>query len=198
MLLLAAATLGLVALAKRPRGAAPGGKVTAPNTGWVQLHDMPGLNVRSPPRSWTSPAVRQVLANAGQIAKRLGGTIQLGDVGPPERGSVFKTGKGAHKSHRWGRDMDIAYTFDTYPTPDDVPVDSRVVELLDELAPYIDVVGVNAARIAPFEGHKFKVLAWDGHLHHLHLRLRPELVDEQKPTVATMQAVVLADAAEDD
>jgi hypothetical protein len=188
--------LGLAAVAKRRRPADPvvpppadpdPGPLPPPKAspvGWVQLQDALGLEVRAPSRSWTSPAVRELMLRAGELAADLGATLQIGDVGPAERGTEFKTGTGAHLSHRWGRDLDIAYHSTAYPTPDDVPVDPRIIAVLDAIAPFIEVVGVNAVRAPAFgarvspKGKPFRVSTWDGHAHHLHLRLRPELVDE--------------------
>lgn len=197
-----AAVAMLAAASKRaaapPDPAAPDapaelGTIAAPKAGpdgWVKLQDAPGLEVRSPDRSWTSPAVRELLLSAGQLAAQLGGKLQLGDVGPADRGVPFPP----HKSHRWGRDMDIAYTLDAYPTPDDVPVDPRVVAVLDALAPFIERAGVNIVRAPAFAAAKFKVSIWDGHAHHLHLRLRPELVAEVK----TVGFLDLGDVDEDE
>jgi pyruvate/2-oxoglutarate dehydrogenase complex dihydrolipoamide acyltransferase (E2) component len=150
--------------------------------GWVQLQDAPGLEVRLPARSWTSPAVRELLLSAGQVAASLGGKIQLGDVGPPDRGAKFDP----HLSHRWGRDMDWSYISEVYPTPDDVPVDPRILAVLDALTPYIEKVGVNVVRLPPFAGHPFKVVEWKGHAHHLHLRLRSNLVDQPQLAAAML------------
>ena len=146
--------------------------------GWVQLEDAPGLAVRTPSRSWTSPAVRQLLLAAGQVAAQLGGKLQVGDVGPALRGSVYPP----HKSHRWGRDLDLAFTLDAYPTPEDVPVDPRLVMVLSSMAPHIEVAGANATRTAALIGRGFKVSAWDGHTRHVHLRLLPELVSSTATT----------------
>lgn len=160
------------------KGKGPAAPSPEDREGWVQMQDAPGLAVREPSRSWTSPAVRSVLLAAGQVAKQLGGKLQLADVGPEIRGDNYPP----HKSHRWGRDADIAYTLDDYPTPDDVPVDERVVAVLEAIAPHVEVVGVNAVRLEPFEGRSFKASAWEGHAHHLHLRLRPELVSTTATT----------------
>jgi hypothetical protein len=148
--------------------------------GWVRLEDAPGLAIRAPSRSWTSPAVRDLLHIMGEVAAQLGGALQVGDVGPEVRGSPNPP----HKSHRWGRDMDLAYTLDAYPTPDDVPVDLRVLEVLEAIAPMIEKIGVHATRLPAFAGRPWKTVAWEGHAHHMHLRLRPELVAEPAGFVA--------------
>lgn len=140
--------------------------------GWMQVEDAAGLAVRWPSRSWTSPAVRSLLERAGRKAAQLGGALQVADVGPAVRGSSYPP----HKSHAWGRDVDAGYDLATYPTPPDVAVDPRIVQVLASIAPWIEVVGVGGSRVDAFTGAPFKVDVWSGHKDHMHVRLRRELV----------------------
>lgn len=142
---------------------------------WVQLVDEPGLEVRFPSRAWTTAAARAVLRQAAAAALALGGKLHVADAGPAAGpGNEYPP----HKSHRWGRDFDIGYTLDGYPTPADVAVDPRVPAALETIAPWIETVGVNAVRAAPFAGRPYKVSTWSGHIGHLHLRLRKNLTTE--------------------
>lgn len=143
----------------------------ASREGWVRLTNEPGLAVRWPARSWTSPAVREVLRIAGQVAVQLGGELQVADAGPPTRGAPYPP----HRSHRWGRDVDLGYTLDVYPTPAATPVDPRVGQVLAAIADAIEVVYTSAARGVALEGYGFEVRTWPGHHDHLHLRLRADL-----------------------
>lgn len=181
---------GLLVLLRRrrlPPGVTIAGytPTNAERSGWIQLGDGPGLDVRSANQAWTTPAVAHVLEVAGLAAQALGGTLRIGAIGQKARGAEFPP----HKSHRWGRDADIAYTFTAYPTPPDVAVDPRVVEALTTIAPWIEVVGVNEARLAAFAGAPFKVSPWDGHKQHLHLRLRSELTIEPRSLLARRRVV---------
>jgi hypothetical protein len=148
----------------------------AERDGWIQLQDAPGLEVRSVALAWTTPAVARVMQTAGLEAERLGGLLFVADVGPKKRGSEFPP----HVSHEWGDDLDVGYTLDRYPTPADVDVDPRIVQVLAAIADWIEVVGVNEARRAAFDGAPFKVATWQGHVGHLHLRLRSGLTAEPR------------------
>ena len=144
----------------------------------MRLEDETGLAVRLPSRSWTSPAVREVLRAAGRVAAELGGQLQIGDAGPEVRGAQHRT----HKSHRWGRDVDLAYTLERYPTDPEVPVDGRLVDVIESIAPFVEVVYASPARMPALEGHGFDVAEWPGHEKHLHLRLRADLASERAAT----------------
>jgi len=146
--------------------------------GWVRLTDEPGLAVRMPARSWTTPAVRDVLRVAGGLAAQLGGALQVADVGPPVRGAPYPP----HRSHRWGRDIDLGYTLDVYPTPAATPVDPRVAQVLAAIAGAIEVVYAGPRRVDALEGYGFKVRTWPGHDKHLHLRLRADLASANATT----------------
>jgi len=147
--------------------------VAGDREGWLQLEDEPGLAVRMPSRSWTSPAVRDVLREAARSA-----VLQVGDAGPEVRGASYPP----HKSHQWGRDIDLGYTEDEYPTPIATPVSGRIVAALASIAPAIEVVYAGPSRIAALTGHGFKVAPWPGHEGHLHLRLRSDFVSRSATT----------------
>jgi len=144
---------------------------------WVQLASEPGLKIRIPSRAWTTAAARAVLRQGAAAALALGGQLVIADAGPAAGpGNEYKP----HKSHRWGRDFDVAYTADgVYPTAGAVPVDPRVPAILESMAPWIEVVGTTAPRNLAFAGRPYKVTGnWPGHVGHLHLRLRKDLTTE--------------------
>lgn len=143
---------------------------------WVQLVDEPGLEIRNPSRAWTTAAARAVLRKAAAAAFALGGKLTIADAGPAAGpGNAFPP----HKSHRWGRDFDMAYTMDgVYPSPAGVPVDLRVPAIFESISPWVETVGVTPPRDGPFGGRPYKVSNWPGHLTHLHLRLRKDLTTE--------------------
>lgn len=173
---------GLLAmLAGGKKNGPPAGFPTqAQRAGWVQLGDGPGLQVRQASHAFTTPAVAVIMAVAGQTATSLGGLLQIADISRADRGAPFPP----HVSHEWGRDLDIGYRLDAgYPTPADVAVDPRIVQVMQSIAPWIDRVGVNAVRAAPFQNKGFKVSIWDGHVGHLHLRLRADLTIEPRARV---------------
>lgn len=161
---------GLALIFMRRRSASG---VVGDREGWLQLEDEPGLAVRMPSRSWTSPAVRDVLRDAAR-----GVVLQVGDAGPETRGAAYPP----HKSHRWGRDIDLGYTEDEYPTPLTTPVSGSIVAALASIAPAIEVVYAGPSRLAALTGHGFKVATWPGHDGHLHLRLRSDLVSRSATT----------------
>jgi len=142
--------------------------------GWVQLQDMPGVNIVDPDKAWTTPAVAAVLAVMGETALALGVVLQVNGVSGAVRGAENPP----HVSHRWGRDLDIAYDFLPYPTEPGDPVDARMVTVLQSVAPYVERVGVNALRAAAFEGSGLTISVWAGHMGHLHLRLVKSLTAE--------------------
>lgn len=153
--------------------------------GWVKMVDAPGLDIRDPERAWTTLAVRALLLAAGEAADVLGGKLRVADIGPPVRGAEFELKEGgAHKSHRWGLDADIAYTLNAYPTEPDVPVDGRVLEILAGLAPHLDRVGVNEVRAPAFVGAPYLVSEWPGHIKHAHIRFKSGLGAAQVETEA--------------
>lgn len=164
--------------------------------GWTELQNGPGLVVRRPRRAWTTPAVAAALERAAAVAAAGGGAIQIGEVAGPTRGAPLPP----HRSHRWGRDVDVAYRLDTYPTPLALAPTAGWLASLLALGGDLEVVGVGrprAVQLAEAAGvpdpHRLAddplekavaaalglpIAVWPGHLTHAHLRLRRELSAE--------------------
>ena len=166
-----------LALAFRSRRSQPG-EPAGDREAWVRLEDAPGLAVRMPSRSWTTPPVRSVLQSAGLVAAQMGGALQVADVAPEMRGASYPP----HKSHRWGNDVDVGYTLSEYPTPPGAATDPRLVLVVQSIAPMIEEAFAAPSRIAALAGRGFKIQVWPGHEGHLHLRLRSDLMSRSATT----------------
>lgn len=156
--------------ARRPsRGPPP--KIPGDPETWIELQSSGPLQVRRyRPPTWTTDAVRAVLA---ELAAQAGG-ILVGDVGPQIRGAYLPP----HLSHRWGRDVDLSYTRRRWSGDSSTarePIDPELLTALDAIAPYIERVGVSAARALEIGPRDFKVSIWPGHDGHMHVRLIREL-----------------------
>lgn len=168
---------------------APGG---SPDV-WVRLVSGAGLRVVRPKRAYTTAAVESVLAQAAAVALAAGGALQVAEVAGEVRGQFLPP----HKSHRWGRDVDVGYTLtNEYPTPITTAIDPRWVSVLLAIRPWIETVGVCRARaleLAPgaplaasaselgafaSEASGLPISVWPGHVGHGHVRLVAALAPE--------------------
>lgn len=139
-----------------------------------------GLAIRDPARSYTTPAVAQVLAYAGAVARSLGGRLFVADVSRADRGAAFPP----HVSHRLGIDVDVSYVIsppasqaNKFGTPLTTPVEPSWVQVLCALRPYVDRVGVSLVRRQQIQALATlqkctppKLSVWAGHGSHAHIR----------------------------
>lgn len=160
--------------------------------GWTQLQRAEGLALVRPRRRWTTPPVAAVLRRAGQVAALQGGALQVAEIAGETRGAPLPP----HVSHRFGRDVDVGYTLDAYPTPITVAPSTGWIAVMTAIAPWIEVIGVGALRarqlagepIGPYELAQLERLArertglpiavWPDHLGHAHVRLARSLTAE--------------------
>lgn len=99
------------------------------------------LAVVDPQRSYTTPHVARVIAWAADVAaEAYGGKIQIGDLSGPNFGEALPP----HQTHRQGRQVDVGYTSDRYPSVLGVPMDLTVAYFLTLLRPYIWAAQVSA------------------------------------------------------
>lgn len=156
---------------QRPRPGRGGPRESPPGdpAAWIRLATEGPLHVRNPPRSWTSDSVRQLLQRAAAVAP-----ITIGDVGPAVPGSRFDP----HLSHRWGRDVDVSYRGDRWIRRDEPrpPADPAVFDALEVVAPWIETVGMSAARAAEAGPRPYPISVWPGHDRHMHVRFFPATV----------------------
>lgn len=140
---------------------------------WAPLQDAPGLAVRLAERAYTTPPVAARLRYGGLVAQHYGGALQVADISGPAQGAEFPP----HKSHRTGRDADVAYTLAAYPTPPEVAATYGFAQVLQALRPWTEKVFVSPPRKAQLESLAATyelamppLVAIDGHNKHAHIR----------------------------
>ncbi len=146
----------------------------APEPEWAPVPSTSGVRVRNSKRAYATSKTRAWVRNAGLVAVQVDGELQVADVSGPEPGPFPP-----HVSHAAGRDLDVAYRLDTYPTPADVPISQGFLAVLSAMREGVETVGVSIARKAEIEALAAslgwplpKLSAWPGHQTHAHVRLR--------------------------
>jgi len=142
---------------------------------WAPVPKSIGVHVRNPKRAYATAKTRGWVRDAGLVAVQVDGELQVADVSGPEPGPFPP-----HVSHAAGRDLDVAYRLDTYPTPADVPASQGFLAVMSAMRDGIETIGVSIARKAELEAMAAslgwplpKLSAWPGHQTHAHVRLRP-------------------------
>jgi len=146
--------------------------------GWAPIDEIvapyttEGLAIRRRALSYTTPAIARVFGWAGYLAKERGGRLQIADVSRSQPGTFPP-----HKSHKYGRDADVGYTLDRYPTPLTTSATPSFAWILCQLRPYLQKVFVSTARreqlraLAKLQGCQLPTLeVYPGHQTHAHLR----------------------------
>lgn len=169
-------------------------KPTGNPDAWEQLAPAAGLALVRPRRRWTTPPVASVLRRAGQAAALRGGALQVAEIAGETRGAPLPP----HVSHRYGRDVDVGYTLDTYPTPINLAPSADWLAVMAEIRPWIEVIGVGSIRarqlagepIGPYQPAQLEQLArertglpiavWPDHIGHAHVRLVRSLTAEPR------------------
>lgn len=150
----------------------------------VTQYSLDGLAIRNAAHSYATQFVASALAWAGTLAKAAGGRLYIADVSRATYGAPFPP----HKSHRFGRDVDVGYTLDRYPTPIKIPTSPSFARILCQLRPYVDRVFVSTARKNELQGLASlqkctlpPLVVWPGHQTHAHIRFVATAANTTEP-----------------
>lgn len=126
------------------------------------LESRPGLATHRRDR-WVTPRVAAAMGHAADVAHAAGGVLHVGHASR-EGGGPFPP----HLSHRDGRDVDVGYTGQGYPSPPGATPPAWWVAAVQ--AAGVREVFVRSELVGPLRAAGVNARAWPGHATHAHWR----------------------------